>query len=280
MNSNYITYLKADKKSTRTINEYIKYVDKMLKFIGKDEKDITYTDLINWKSSISHLSPSSICIQIAAIKNYFEFLKDIEEIENNPAEKIKRPVKKNKEKPYPEIDMIRNMIANARTLRDKAIIMLFVTTGLRVSELTSLTLDQYQNMKGAESRELTIIGKGNKERTIFINDETKEAIDMYLKSRPESTCNRLFLSFQGGPIHSNNLSQTLKNIAKNAGLPFWKDISNHWLRVAAATMYAEAGVPIEDIRDLLGHSSANTTSIYLKSCKSRIKNMIMDVKTF
>lgn len=272
MNNNYINYLRSDKKSERTIQEYIKYVEKMLNYIGKNEKDITYTDMINWKASISHLSPSSICVQIAAIKNYFQFLKDTEEIKTNPAEKINRPIKKNKEKPYPEIDMIRSMVNNAKTIRDKAIIMLFVTTGIRVSELTSLTLEQYQNMKGLENREITIIGKGDKERTIYINDETKEVIDLYLKTRPKSNCNKLFLSFQGGPIHSNNLSQTLKNIAKNAGFPFWKEISNHWLRAAFATIQSESGTPVATIQAAMGHSSLSTTSVYIKHNQKEINN--------
>lgn len=280
MNANYITYLQAEQKSTRTIEEYTKYIQKMLDFVNKPDNKITFLDLSNWKASIAHLAPSSVSLQISAIKSYFNFLEDAELIEKNPAVKLKTPTKKNKEKPYPESYMIKAMVDSARTDRDKAIIMLFATTGLRVSELTGITLEQYKSMGGPDHREIKILGKGSKERTVYINDETKLAIDCYLLTRPHTDCDRLFLSFQGGPIHSNNLSQTLKSVAKNAGIPFWKDISNHWLRAAAATMYAEAGVPIEDIRDLLGHSSVNTTSIYLKSCKSRIRNMIMDVKTF
>lgn len=278
MNNNYISYLKADKKSERTISEYTKYVTKMLNFIGKKENEITYTDLIEWKASISHLASSSVCLQIAAIKSYFKFLFDAEMIEKNPAEKLTRPEKKNKVKPYPDGSMIRAMVENARTDRDSAIILLFSTTGLRVSELINITLEQYLNM--GENCEIVIEGKGSKQRTVYINEETKKSIDLYLLHRPDTDCDKLFVSFQGGMIHSNNLSQTLKSIARNAGIPFWKDISNHWLRAAAATMYAEAGVPIEDIRDLLGHSSISTTSVYVKSCKNRVKNMIMNHQTF
>lgn len=280
MNIAYINYLKGDQKSPRTIAEYTKYINQMLEFVGKDEGDITYTDLVNWKANISHLSPNTICLQIAAIKSYFGFLEEAEIITSNPATKIKRPAKKAKEKPYPEASMIRAIVDNARTDRDRAIIMLFATTGLRFSELANITLDEYKHMGGAEGREIKILGKGSKERTVYVNDETKLAIDMYLTTRPKSDCDKLFLSNWGNELQENNFNLTLKNTFKRAGVPFWKEVSPHWLRAAAATMYAEAGVPIEDIRDLLGHSSASTTSIYLKSCKSRIRNMVMDVRAF
>lgn len=280
MNTAYINYLKGDQKSPRTIAEYAKYVKQMLDFVDKPDVEVTYTDLVDWKASIAHLAPSSVCLQIAAAKSYFQFLVDAEMIDKNPADKLKRPAKKNKEKPYPEAWMIRAMVDNARTDRDRAIIMLFATTGLRFSELANITLDEYKNMGGSDGREIKILGKGAKERTVYVNDEAKLYIDMYLTTRPCNGSDKLFLSFTGQELHENCFSQTLKNVAKKTGIPFWNEVSPHWLRAAAATMYAEAGVPIEDIRDLLGHSSASTTSIYLKSCKSRIRNMVMDVRAF
>lgn len=279
MNIAYVNYLKSDQKSLRTISEYTKYVQQMLDFINKPETEITYTDLVNWKASISHLAPSSVCLQIAAIKNYFQFLLNADLIEKNPADKIKRPAKKNKEKPYPEKWMVRAMVDNAKTIRDKAIIMLFATTGLRVSELTNLTLAQYNNMGGSDHREITIVGKGSKERTIYINDEVKELIDIYIGTRPVNSCDKLFVSFQGGQIHSNNLSQTLKRIAKNANIPFWHDISNHWLRAAFATLQSEAGTPVATIQAAMGHASLSTTSVYIKHCQNEI-NHAMKIATF
>ena len=272
MNANYITYLQAEQKSVRTIEEYTKYIQKMLDFVNKPDDKITFLDLSNWKASIAHLASSSVGLQISAIKSYFNFLEDAELIEKNPAVKLKTPTKKNKEKPYPESYMIKAMVDSARTNRDKAIIMLFATTGLRVSELTGITLEQYKNMGGPDHREIKILGKGSKERTVYINDETKLAIDCYLLTRPHTDCDRLFLSFQGGPIHSNNLSQTLKSVAKNAGIPFWKDISNHWFRAAFATTQSEAGTPVATIQAAMGHASLSTTSIYIKHSQNEINN--------
>lgn len=102
-------------------------------------------------------------------------------------------------------------------------------------------------------------------------------IDNYLNTRPKSNYNNLFLSYYGGPIHSNNLSQTLKNVAKKAGYPMWKDICNHALRSAFATTKAEQGTPLTTIQASMGHSKLETTLIYIKrnqnAINSAMKNM-------
>ena len=275
MNQNYITYLESQRRSPLTIANYTKYINMALEYIRKPENEITYMDLLAWKNTFANLKPNSQNIRIAAVKNYFGFLKKAGVTISNPAEELEKQKVRDcdvKQKPYIEAHYLRDMVNHARTLRDKAIILLFATTGLRVSELTGITLEQYKNMSGSDERELAIIGKGNKTRRVYINDETKRAIDCYLTARPRSEYNNLFLSFQGGPIHSNNLSQTLKNVAKNAGYPQWQDICNHALRAAFATTKAEQGVPLTTIQSAMGHAKLDTTLIYIK----RNQNVIND----
>lgn len=275
MNQNYITYLESQRRSPLTIANYTKYINMALEYIRKPENEITYMDLVAWKNTFANLKPNSQNIRIAAVKNYFGFLKKAGVTISNPAEELEKQKVRDcdvKQKPYIEAHYLRDMVNHARTLRDKAIILLFATTGLRVSELTGITLEQYKNMSGSDERELAIIGKGNKTRRVYINDETKRAIDCYLTARPRSEYNNLFLSFQGGPIHSNNLSQTLKNVAKNAGYPQWQDICNHALRAAFATTKAEQGVPLTTIQSAMGHAKLDTTLIYIK----RNQNVIND----
>ena len=275
MNENYITYLESQRRSPLTIANYTKYINMALEYIRKPENEITYMDLVAWKNTFANLKPNSQNIRIAAMKNYFGFLKKAGITTSNPAEGLEKQKVRDcdvKQKPYIEAHYLRDMVNHARTLRDKAIILLFATTGLRVSELTGITLEQYKNMSGNNGRELAIVGKGNKTRRVYINDETKKAIDCYLTTRPRSEYNNLFLSFQGGPIHSNNLSQTLKNVAKNAGYPQWQDICNHALRAAFATTKAEQGVPLTTIQSAMGHAKLDTTLIYIK----RNQNVIND----
>lgn len=275
MNENYITYLESQRRSPLTIANYTKYINMALEYIRKPENEITYMDLVAWKNTFANLKPNSQNIRIAAVKNYFGFLKKAGITTSNPAEGLEKQKVRDcdvKQKPYIEAHYLRDMVNHARTIRDKAIILLFATTGLRVSELTGITLEQYKNMSGNNGRELAIVGKGNKTRRVYINDETKKAIDCYLTTRPRSEYNNLFLSFQGGPIHSNNLSQTLKNVAKNAGYPQWQDICNHALRAAFATTKAEQGVPLTTIQSAMGHAKLDTTLIYIK----RNQNVIND----
>lgn len=280
MNENYITYLESQRRSPLTIANYTKYINMALEYIRKPENEITYMDLVAWKNTFANLKPNSQNIRIAAVKNYFGFLKKAGVTTSNPAEELEKQKVRDcdvKQKPYIEAHYLRDMVNHARTLRDKAIILLFATTGLRVSELTGITLEQYKNMSGNNGRELAIVGKGNKTRRVYINDETKMAIDCYLTARPRSEYNNLFLSFQGGPIHSNNLSQTLKNVAKNAGYPQWQDICNHALRAAFATTKAEQGVPLTTIQSAMGHAKLDTTLIYIKHNQNVINDAMANM---
>ena len=280
MNTNYITYLQSQSRSPLTIQNYTKYINMALEYIGKSETEITYMDLVNWTNTFTNLKPNSKNIRISAIKNYFTFLKKAGVISFNPAENLEKQKVRDcdvKQKPYIEAHYLRDMVNNARTTRDRAIILLFATTGLRISELTGITLEQYKNLSGLEGRELTIVGKGNKTRRVYINDETKATIDLYLTERPHSEYNNLFLSFQGGPIHSNNLSQTLKNVAKKAGYPLWNEICNHALRSAFATTKAEQGTPLTTIQAAMGHSKLDTTLIYIKRNQNVINNAMKNM---
>ena len=113
MNNNYINYLTANRKSVRTIETYTDYVQKMLKFIGKPDTEITKADLLNWQNSISHLSPSTINLQISAIKSYFGFLFDMEIIDSDPSVKLKKVKNNPKVKPFICVEDINKMISVA-----------------------------------------------------------------------------------------------------------------------------------------------------------------------
>ena len=282
MNKEYITYLQSNSMSNHTINDYTKYINMALNYIGKPESEVTYIDLLSWKNSFTNLKPNSQNIRISAVKNYFGFLKKAGIISSNPTIQLEKQKVRDcdvKQKPYIEAHYLRDMVNNTRTVRDRAIVLLFATTGLRVSELTNITLDDYKNLSGEDNRELTIIGKGNKKRKIYIVDEAKEAIDYYLmtRCRPMNGCDKLFLSFQGGQIHSNNLTLTIKNIAKKAGVPYWQDMCCHALRAGYATTKHAQGESIKTIQKSLGHSKLETTLRYIKDSQSEINASMKNV---
>ena len=273
MNTNYITYLKAMQKSENTIKSYISHVNEMLVMINKNEGDITYSDLLNWQSSFINNSPATINLKISAVKSYFKYLKKIGEISNNPAEELEKVKNNEKVKQYVSSEDMRKIIEKMYTSQGKAIVSLMASTGMRYSEMASITIDQYYNAIHGD-RSIVIIGKGNKERTIYINTSSERYIEDYLSKnyKNKKGTNNLFVS-----VDESSLRKSLILAATKANLPYAKSISPHWLRVFWATNAIENGIDLATIRDALGHADISTTSKYVKSCDKKVKNaMIQD----
>ena len=281
MNENFVTYLKSEEKSNATIRVYVRNVGYFLEYVGKNDIDVTPMDVISWKESLIAKGNSSATIHqyLASIKTYFDFLETIGLIEKNPVAKIKSVKVKNKEKHYMSQAMIQAMLDKTTNDRDYAIVLMFVSTGIRVSELINITLEQYEDMKVDGVNFIKIIVKGNKENNVFFNAHMIDAIDKYIRkfrnTRPNITTDKLFVSHWGGKIYSNRLSETLKTIARNAGIPFWQDICNHALRSACASILSDNGVSVATIRDVLNHSSIVTTNQYIKTAENSVEDAIM-----
>ena len=147
--------------------------------------------------------------------------------------------------------------------RDYAIIYLFVTCGLRISELVGMDV---QDIRQSEDMNFVVIrGKGNKERKVFLNDECMKCINEYLNVRVEkytpnkASENALFLSKHHNRISADAVQLLVKNYMLNAGLPAY---SPHKLRHTSATIMMERGIDVRTIQEVLGHASLNTTEIY------------------
>ena len=273
MNSHYERYLKSEKMSDNTIRAYLGHVEQALDYIGKADEDITYLDLIDWKASISDLSSSTIALKVASIHSYFQFLKNAKVITEDPSEGIKRPEIKNKVKPYMTEDDVKAMIEAARTPRDRAMVRFLVSTGVRFVEMASITLDQYYTAINSNRVIVLKVTKGSKERGIYINESTEKAIAEYLATRCDD-CPYLFAAFRRNKLSDNSVSQTIKNIGKRAGLPYWNDLSCHCMRAACATIMSDKGVPVATISSTLGHSSLEVTSRYIKNTQTNVNAAI------
>lgn len=272
MNSHYERYLKSEKMSDNTIRAYLGHIGQALDYIGKADEDITYLDLIDWKASISDLSSSTVALKVASIHSYFQFLKNAKVIAEDPSEGIKRPEIKNKVKPYMTEDDVKAMIEAARTPRDRAMVRFLVSTGVRFVEMASITLDQYYTAINSNRVITLMVNKGSKvDSNIYINESTEKAIAEYLATRCDD-CPYLFASFRRNKLSDNSVSQTIKNIGKRAGLPYWNDLSCHCMRAACATIMSDKGVPVATISKVLHHNSIATTSRYIKSTQQNINN--------
>lgn len=269
MNKTYIDYLIANRKSENTVATYTRHIQAILNFINKPDNEITYTDLLTWQRSVSNLSSSTVALQINAIKSYFNYLENVGVIKDNPASKLTLPKVKNKVKPYCTSEMVSNIINNARSPRDKAVLSLVASTGLRMSEMATITMKQWEDMKRYNARNITIVGKGDKERSIYINDMVMNAIDEYIAHKKRSE-KYLFESNGGKVMDDSNLNKMIKKTAQRANVPFWNDMSCHTLRAAFATIASDKGVPVAVISSALGHASLTTTTKYIKTCQEQI----------
>lgn len=271
MNTYYVNYLRGAGRSENTIKSYCNNIKLMLDSINKPENEITFLDLVAWQSSLENKSTSTIHSKVIAVQNYFDFLVNAHIVNENPAKGLVSAKVVNKKKPDPEDGMIRKLIDCARGKRDRAMMIVFATTGMRFDEATSITIDQYKQ------RRFTIIGKGNKPREIYINDEAKAACDAYLNSRTDNS-NLLFVSSKGNHINNANWCKGIKSCARRAGFDCWREISPHWLRHAFATAASQMGVPVADIGFALGHSDVKVTTRYIHTPQNKVVDIMSEIK--
>ena len=269
----YVDYMIGEQKSSNTITAYSKDVQQMLDTIGKPEASITYTDLLSWKSSISGMASASVNRKIVAVSGYFKFLNDVEIIKSNPAANLKSVKVHNKEKLPMSREDICKMLNACSSNRQKAMLYTLGTTGMRVSELTGLGYKQYRDRIG---NQIVITGKGNKQRVVFLNPETVEAINLYIRTERKANrwvadCDYLFASAQGGKVDANNFDKTIKDLDRKAGIKNAEEGSAHTFRHSFACILSENGTSMDVIRDLLGHSSLAVTSRYLNQNVNRMR---------
>lgn len=276
----YINHMRGNKKSEGTIHEYVRNLTDVFTTIGKDEEAIVYEDIENYKLSIASLSSSTINTRISALKSYYKFLMQRRYVEVNPVEYVECPKVKNKEKIPLTGEQVRAMIAKTSNVRMEAFIMALATTGMRIAELASVTIEDYNNRVG---NTIIITGKGDKERRVTFPDEAIACIDKYIWSErsihaAKTGTNLLFVSNQGTALAAGNMGEQLKKIAKEAGIPQWDKVCNHLLRTTCATLALRNGVELPTIQKMLGHSDINTTTRYAKIADETVANAMATMR--
>ena len=152
--------------------------------------------------------------------------------------------------------------------RDYCIITLFINCGMRLSELTGI------NLGDIKKDTIRILGKGNKERLVYLNDACKQALELYISRRPNTPKepNALFVSRNGRRISPRRVEQIVSGVLANAGLD-GKGYSTHKLRHTAATlMYQYGQVDVNVLKEILGHANLSTTQIYTHVASSQVRS--------
>lgn len=205
--------------------------------------------------------------KVATLKSFFKFLQNKAKIiDENPTLELESP-KINKRHPvYLNLDesitLLNSLNKKSKNYqRDYCILTFFLNCGMRLSELCNIKLEKISGDT------LTIIGKGNKERTVYLNESCIYALNQYLGVRDDTKCSEqdkefLFLSSRGRGINKRTVEIMVKNATKEAGLRDQK-YTPHKLRHTAATlMYKHGDVDIRALQSILGHESISTTQIY------------------
>jgi len=255
---------------TRLEDIPIKDID--LQFI----KEITTSDIYDFLSYLANdrtpnpdtavpeygISPAARARKLSAIKSFYKYLTvRTKQLNENPVAEMEYPKLRKSLPKYLTLEQsaaLLQAVSGQNEVRDYAILMLFLNCGIRRSELVGLNLtDVYEDR-------IRVVGKGNKERTVYFGAACRKAIDAYLVERNKKVLsdNRaLFGSRDGNRISVTAVHRLVKKALLQAGLDSTQ-LSAHKLRHTAATMMLSGGVDVKTVQEVLGHENLNTTQIY------------------
>jgi len=258
----YIDHLVARNRSPKTIRTFRSILESFLEYLGdKHVLDISSWDVDGFLASLRRrgYKEGSIYTAAVAVKRFLEYIGCQRGLEG--FEYPRRP----KDLPrFLEPDDVRALIEAADNLRDKLIVLLLYTTGMRVGELVKVKVDDID----LEDMSIRIRGKGAKERVVFFNFETREVLEEYIKRNGLSDGDYLFPGRGSPHIHYVTVERVLKRLAKKAGIR--KKVTPHILRHSFATFALSRGMDIREIQELLGHASLKATQVYTHVVKSRL----------
>jgi len=298
--TDFLSYMETIKgKSKNTIKEYFYDIRLFLRFIKvhknytdetdfekidisdltiDDIKSVTLSDLYSFMSFLSserNNSPSARARKVASLKSFFNYLTNKAKVlEHNPTSELESPKILKRLPKYLNIEeskQLLNAVSGDNKERDYAILTLFLNCGLRLSELVNININKIKNDT------LTVVGKGGKERTIYLNKACIDAIKKYMAVRPVDGVkdkNALFLSERKQRISNKTVQYIVKKYIKSSGLDPER-YSTHKLRHTAATlMYKYGKVDIRALQEILGHESVSTTEIYTHVDSQQLRNAV------
>ncbi|MBQ8003554.1 MAG: tyrosine-type recombinase/integrase, partial [Oscillospiraceae bacterium] len=209
------------------------------------------------------LSPAARARKVSSLRSFFKYLQKTGRISENIMQELEFPKTHSKLPHYLTYDesiKLLESIDGDFKIRDFCIIMIFLNCGLRVSELTGI------NINDVKEETLRVLGKGGKERVVYLNDATHHAIELYLqelkkiKKISQKDEKAMFISRQGNRISPSTVKWLVKKYCSHAGLD--SKISVHKLRHTSATLMYKNGVDVKAVQEVLGHEHLNTTEIY------------------
>jgi integrase/recombinase XerC len=284
----FIKYLKNEKRYPETtILSYERDVDNYYGYIklkNIDYKNISKDEIRDYLKYLDDLkySKSTISRILSTLRHFYSYLVIHNIVEINQFKLIRNPKKEKKLPNFLQGDELQKIfdtidIEKPLGLRNRLIVELLYASGIRVSELTDLTLDDID----INNKEIRITGKGNKERIVYFGEYAKKYLELYLEdSRPillnKNRTNYLLINNKGEALSPRGVQMVIEDIVKEASLKH--NISPHALRHTFATDLLNNGADLKSVQELLGHSSLSTTQIYTHITNERLRSIYL--KTF
>lgn len=262
----YLATRKVEGLSDKTIYNYHMHIRKFFEFVMMPIDKVKKSDIIRYLYGLTTCDRSKSAT-LTVLKTFFQWCVNEDYLEKNPCKNIK-PIKYQRKPPEHLTDMELEMLRSACvSLREKAMVEFFYSTGCRVSEAINANRSDINFQTG----EVTLIGKGNKQRVDYLNPKAQIALMKYFDSRTDES-EALFVS-ERKPHNRIRSKNTMENdfaeIGKRAGIT--KHVHPHLLRHTNATLALEKGMPLEEVQKMLGHVDINTTLVYAEVANENVK---------
>ncbi|MBC7074286.1 tyrosine-type recombinase/integrase [Candidatus Parcubacteria bacterium] len=287
--NDFLDWLDIEKGlSFKTQENYARFLKKFFEWLKLEKlenlkpAELSPEHIFKYKVFLSRgkktLKKTTQACYLIALRQFLTFFAE-KDILSLPPEKIKLPKETEKKIHFLNLDQVKKLLEAPNTsdivgLRDRAILEVLFSTGMRVGELVKLTKDQIKIEPQTKDLEITIIGKGERPRTVYFSERAIFWLREYLKTRQDKE-RALFISYRGktpgAPITIRSVERMIKKYATLAGLP--PNTVCHTLRHSFATDLLQKGVDVRLVQEFLGHKSIVTTQIYTHITKPQLKKI-------
>jgi site-specific recombinase XerD len=277
----YLDYLEIEKNySKNTIKQY-EYDLKLFQSFVKI--DLLFCSIAEVRSFLAHLkrdrnySAKTLMRKQASLRSFYRFCVKQKKITSNPLEEIENPKLPQRIAVYLTeterktlFDLARQKAINTRGIRNYVILVMLYYTGLRIHEL--INLDKTSFISDGLQTIIKVVGKGNKERIVPVHNEAKNVYEIWLKNRPQTLSQAVFVGAKGERLSIRSVQKMLQKLTKEAGIS--KKITPHKLRHTLGTDLLKTGANLIEIQNILGHANVSTTQIYAHTTKESLVKAI------
>ena len=273
--NDFISYIS---KKNYSINTYTSYINDLYYFTIFVKKDLTKVTFEDVKDYLEHLNlkkekSSSVRRKISSLKSFYKFLykNGYMDKKDYPLTKVAYP---KMEKKLPKfiyyndlLEIINESTKDKDGVRDRLIIEMLYATGVRVSELVNIKINDID----FNNRRIIVLGKGNKERIVYYGEYAEEVLKEYMKTHERKNHNYLFVNSKGGKLTDRGVRYIIDNIMSKLSVK--THVTPHVLRHTFATDMLNNGCDIKVVQELLGHSSLKATEIYTHVTNEHLKKV-------